>query len=99
METALLQYPIAKVFHRLQKVLKKKGFIILSTNEMQGRIVAHKRRFLQNKLLLDIKTAKIDEQATRVDLSIAEERNIFNKQVSPGRDNEKELWNNIYDSF
>ena len=99
METALLQYPVDKVFNLLKKILKKIWFSIISTNEKKGKIRAHKRRFLQKKLLLDINTSKISDKATRVDLTIEEERTIFNKQVAPGKDNEKELWNSIYDSF
>lgn len=99
METALLQYPVEKVFHRLQKILKKKGFIIISSNEMEGKIKAHKRRFLQNKLLLDINTSKIDEKATRVDVKIETHPGIFNKKLIEGKTNEEELWNSIYEAF
>ena len=99
METALLQYPVDKVFNRLQKILKRKGFVIISTNEMQGKIKAHKRRFLQKKLMLDISTSKINEKATRVDLEIEEIPTLFNKKMDEEKVDEKELWNTIYNSF
>jgi len=99
METALVQYPVEKVFHRLQKILVKKGFVILSSSEMQGKIKAHKRRFLQKSLLLDINTSKIDDRATRVDLTLKEEPNLFSKKVTDDKKPEKELWNSIYGYF
>jgi hypothetical protein len=100
METALLQYPLEKVFNRLQKILKKKGFVIISSNEMQGKITAHKRRFLQNKLMLDINASKINDQSTRVELRIEEKPTIFSKKITEEeKENEQELWNDIYNSF
>lgn len=100
METALLQYPVDKVFNRLQKLLTKKGYVIISTNEMQGKIVAHKRRFLQNKLKVDINTLKINDQSTRVELKIEEEPTIFSRKApNQEKENEQELWNVIYNYF
>jgi len=96
----LLQYPVDKVFNRLQKLLVKKGFVIISCNEMQGKIVAHKRRFLQNKIKVDINTSKINDSSTRVELSIEEQPTIFSKKpVDDGKENEQELWNTIYNYF
>jgi hypothetical protein len=100
METALLQYPMDKVFHRLEKLLEKKGFVILSSNEMQGKIVAHKRRLFHNKLKLDINTSKLSDTSTRVELSIEEKPSIFSMSSRMDeKENEQELWNTIYSYF
>ena len=99
METVLIQYPFEKVFHRLQKIQKQKGFVITSTNEMDGKIKAHRRRFLQKSLLLDINTSRIDDKATRVDLKINGEPGLNRKRIPFRKNPEQELWNSIYNSF
>ncbi len=99
MQTALLQYPIDKVFLRLQKILKRKGFVIISSNEMQGKIRAHKRRFFQQSLSLDINASRIDDQAARIDLSINSEPNLLSRKMTFEKGSEEELWNSIYNAF
>jgi hypothetical protein len=98
METVLIQYPLEKVFHRLHKILLKRGFIIISSNEREGKIMAHKRRFFKKKMTLNLHTLKIDEATTRVDLHIESKPYIFKKEVDE-KNSEKKLWSEIYDSF
>ncbi len=99
METALLQYPIDKVFIRLQKILKKKGYAIVSTDPHQGYIKACKKRLFQKSISLNINASKINDLATRVDLSIHPHSLQDSKTIGPEKIQEKDLWNCIYDNF